>query len=433
MSNSFLVVGDTTLARKVITSLRARGQRVLHLAAPSDEELRRALGSRLMGVAVLTHNDVIALRYALSTAHLNNDIPMVVTIFDRTVSEQLNKLLPQCTVTSPADLSAPLLAGPCMSPETLSQHARGDHVDTVRRRGAYLERTTTDAPRRSRWMVRWTHLTGLARSPDRGTRMLFAGFAGLLGVLVADWTWLVTAENRSSAEGLVEAVRVVTTVGPATTSHGAYAVAASVAMLSTILFTAMFTAGVIDRLLVPRLTALLGPRVLPHTGHVIVVGLGQVGLRLCRELVALGVDVVGIERNPAATNLRLMRELNIPVVVGHGGDRAILTRLRADRARAIAAVGSDDLDNIAVAIAAQAVVPGVRLVLRAGEHEAIAETRSLLPLGIVRDIAGISAAYVVAQLLAENPLSVLDDGSEIFLENSDGAFVPAMQPPPDRQ
>lgn len=279
-------------------------------------------------------------------------------------------------------------------------------------------------------MVRWTHLTGLARSPDRGTRMLFAGFAGLLGVLIADWTWLVAAENRSSAEGLVEAVRVVTTVGPATTSHGAYAVAASVAMLSTILFTAMFTAGVIDRLLVPRLTALLGPRVLPHTGHVIVVGLGQVGLRLCRELVALGVDVVGIERNPAAPNLRLMRELNIPVVVGHGGDRAILTRLRADRARAIAAVGSDDLDNIAVAIAAQAVVPGVRLVLRAGEHEAIAETRSLLPLGIVRDIAGISAAYVVAQLLAENPLSVLDDGSEIFLENSDGAFVPAMQPPP---
>lgn len=419
---TILVIGDTNLARKVIASLRAQRQQVIHLTAPSDEELGNVLHTGVTAAAVLIRNDLVALRYALATAHLCDTIPMVVTIFDRTVSEQLNTLLPQCSVTSPADLSAPLLAGPCVSSDVLAQHARGDSVDTVFRRGTRLERVTIHAPRRSRWVVRWTHFTGLARSPDRGTRILFAGLAGLIGVLIADWTWLAVVENHSVVGALTEAVRVVTTVGPATDGHGTYAVAASVAMLATIIFTALFTAGVVDRLLVPRLTALVGPRVLPRSGHVIVVGLGQVGLRLCRELVALGVDVVGVERDPAAPNLRLMRELNIPVVIEHGGDRAVLTRLRADRALAVAAVGSNDLDNIAVAIATAAVAPGVRLVLRAGEHEAIAETRSLLPLGIVRDIAGISAAYVVAQLLGQMPVGVYADGTDIYLENACGEF-----------
>jgi hypothetical protein len=257
--------------------------------------------------------------------------------------------------------------------------------------------------------------------------MLVVGLAGLLAILVLDWAWLAFGEHKGPAAALAQAVRVVATVGPATDTHGAHAVAASVAMLVTILLAAMFTAGFVDRLLSPRLTALVGPRVLPRSGHVIVVGLGQVGLRLCRELAAMGIDVVGVERNPAAENLRLMRQLRIPVVIGHGEDRGLLERLRAHRARAIAAVGSDDLDNIAVAIAAQAVAAHVRLVLRAGEHEAIAESRSLLPLGIVRDVASISAAYVVSQLVGEKPLSVIADGADIYLECRPGQFVSAHE------
>jgi voltage-gated potassium channel Kch len=156
---------------------------------------------------------------------------------------------------------------------------------------------------------------------------------------------------------------------------------ASTAMLMTVVFTAMFTAGIVDRLLGPRLSALIGARALPRSGHVIVVGLGQVGLRLCRELRALGIPAVGVERDTHARNLRLVRELNIPAVVGHGGDRALLERIGIHRAIALAAVGSDDRDNIAVSLAAQGIAPGLRLVLRAGEREVLAETGSLLPLG----------------------------------------------------
>jgi len=217
----------------------------------------------------------------------------------------------------------------------------------------------------------------------------------------------------------------VTTVGPAPQAHGLYAAVSAAAMLLTVLLTAMLTAGFVDRLLSPRLVGLIGPRVLPRSGHVIVIGMGQVGLRLCRELSALGVDVVAVERNPAAENLRLVRALRIPaVVLGHGEDRQLLERVAARRARAIAAVGSDDLDNIAVAIVAQQVAPTTRVILRAGEHDTLSETRTLLPLGVVRDVARLSAAYVVARLTGEPPRSVVTDGHQVWAESQSGTFTP---------
>ena len=107
------------------------------------------------------------------------------------------------------------------------------------------------------------------------------------------------------------------------------------------------------------------------------------------------MPVVGVERDPAAPQLHVARALRIPVVAGHGGDREVLERVGLRRALALAAVGSDENDNIAVAMAANAIAPGTRVVLRAGEQEAIAETRSLLPLGVTRDVWSIAAAHIV--------------------------------------
>jgi Trk K+ transport system NAD-binding subunit len=133
--------------------------------------------------------------------------------------------------------------------------------------------------------------------------------------------------------------------------------------------------------------------------------------------------VVGVERDPQAPNLRIARTLGIPVVVAHGGDRAVLERLRLHRAQALAAVGSDDLDNIAIAVAAHGVAPGTRVVLRAGEHEAIAETRSLLPLGTTRDVTGLSTTYVVARLLGTPATGVVGHDDEVYLAIPDEGFA----------
>ncbi|MEU0842621.1 NAD-binding protein [Streptomyces sp. NPDC005962] len=111
------------------------------------------------------------------------------------------------------------------------------------------------------------------------------------------------------------------------------------------------------------------------------------------------------------------------MLTGHGGDRAVLEQLHIRRARALAAVGSDDLDNIAVAIAAHGVSPATRVVLRAGEHEAIAETRSLLRVGSIRDVTSLAAAYITARLRGGQAAGVLAYKHDVYVEAQDATFA----------
>ncbi|MFC4467465.1 hypothetical protein ACFPH6_23540 [Streptomyces xiangluensis] len=108
-------------------------------------------------------------------------------------------------------------------------------------------------------------------------------------------------------------------------------------------------------------------------------------------------------------------------------DRFVLRKLGLDAAQAMAAVASDDLDNIAVAVAvavaAPAVAPDLRVVIRADDHEAIAETQSLFSIGIVHDLAGLSAAYTTASLTGLRPRGVLARGRPLLVERENGTFT----------
>lgn len=398
MPSGYLIVGDTRLARRVCASFDPGTIVVDHLREPTDADLRTALAHRPAAVAVLVHDDVTALRYALAIAHLAPETRLLVTVFDRTVGDQLTVLLPHVIVTSLADLAAPLLAGPCMDPAWLAARSVGRRIEVTTSDGDGVHRTEVEAPRR-----RALRLPRL-RAYDTGTRLMLAGLCGIGTILLLDWLWLVVGLGRRPAPAFLDAARVVATVGPAPqdSTNTWYAVFAATAMLVTIVLAALFTAGIVERLLGDRMLAVFGPRSAPRSGHVIVVGLGQVGIRLCVELRKMGVPVIGVERDTAAPNLRIARSLRIAAVVGHGADRRLLDDLGLSRCRALAAVGSDDMDNIAIAVAAHGVSPGTRVVLRAGEQEATAETRALLPLGIIRDINSSSAAYVVALLSGDD-------------------------------
>ena len=86
----------------------------------------------------------------------------------------------------------------------------------------------------------------------------------------------------------------------------------TVTMLAALAFTAIFTAGLINRLMGPRLVAILGRRTMPRRDHVVVVGLGQVGLRLCLMLRELGVPVVAVERDLRGRQRRARQALRDP-------------------------------------------------------------------------------------------------------------------------
>ncbi|TPQ18829.1 portal protein [Streptomyces sporangiiformans] len=417
----YVVIGGD-VARRVCGFLQSEGHLVCHLTHPTDQDLRRALNREVAGVAVLFDDDAESLRYALAVEHILPNVTLVVSVFDRTVAEQLARVVPNCQVTSSADVAAPVLLAACLHPGLLAldRTPSGQHVG-ARWEDGEVRLETYRPPRSLRYQALLGKIRGQLRPHDGSSRIMLTGLAGLFAVLLADWIWSVTLNHRPPVEALFEAVRTVSAVGPAT-AHGStlYLVFASIAMLTTIAFTAVFTAGMVDRLLAPRSIGMIGPRTLPRTGHVVVVGLGQIGLRLCTRLQDLGFGVIAVERDPAAPNLRLAKALGIPVVLADARDKFVLRKLGLHTAQAMAAVASDDLDNIAVAVAARAVAPDLRVVIRAGDHEAIAETQSLFSIGIVRDLASLTAAYTTASLTGLQPSGVLAHGRRLLVRSANG-------------
>ena len=163
---------------------------------------------------------------------------------------------------------------------------------------------------------------------------------------------------------------------------------------------------------------------MPRKDHVVVVGLGQVGLRLCMMLRVLDVPVVAVERNGDADNIRRARQYNVPVVIGRGSSRAVLQRLSLGRARALAAVTSDEIENIAAAVAALAMRADVRTVLRAGSGEVVAETRALFRIGAVRDVYRVGGTLLAAAALGSPAEEAFAADETVWVIAQDGRIEP---------
>ncbi|GAB3288090.1 hypothetical protein GCM10027563_23460 [Parasphingorhabdus pacifica] len=404
-----LVIGDDEdLGLAVAEHAEQWGNVVERLHRPEDEALRQRLRDSADGVAVVSRDDIVALRYALLVEHLAPGVRLVVTIFDRTVADQLENSVPNCTVLSMTNAIVPALLGSCVSPDLASLHRAGHELVAVQHTDDGV-RVRRQPQQSAPWKALWTMVFGQLRPVENSSQALLTGFVGLLLITALDSVLGRFVLHERWPDAVWHAARTLTTVGSAPAAEHAptwYKLVSAISMLAVLAFAAMFTAGLVDRITSRRLTGIIGTRAVPRRDHVVVVGLGQVGLRLCCELQALGISVVAVERDRNAPCLALARELGIPVVLGRGGDRFLLQRLSLSKARALAAVSSDGLENIAVAVAARAVAPQQRIVLRAGGDEVTAESRSLFRIGAVCDLTRIAGPFIAARLLGIEPLSV---------------------------
>ena len=437
---SILIIGDDALAGRACLQLSKEGRTVIHLALPGDAELHRVLTDEVTDVAVLIHDDTAAIRYVLAIEHVRPGIDIFVALFDRTAGRQLRTVVPNVWVSSPADIALPSLIGPLLDQRLLAVGPRPDP-------NAGGNWPTPGGPSPRRWALRGSapdlhvadfavsegikragrigRLRGQFRPHDGNSAILLTGLLGLLAILVLDAVLLVVVLHRGWLTAIQEAVAVLSTVGPTTEAEGHtwYQVFAIVAMLAAIVFLAVFTAGIVEHLLSGRYIGLFGRRVMPRSGHVVIVGLGQVGLRLCQELRSQGVAVVALERDSANRNLPIARAADIPVLIGDGGMRRTMVKLGVRRSIAVAAVASDELDNIAVSITARALAPGVPVVMRAGDHDAIAETSSLFRIGSVVDVNGLTVSAVADRFAGDRPVFVADAGEQIAIVEPDGSVV----------
>jgi voltage-gated potassium channel Kch len=421
-----VLIGEGDLTDETARALEASGARVIGLCAPDEDEVRETLrGEDVDHVCVVALDDAIVLRFALMVRSESEDVPLLLTIFDWTMAEQVTRMIPRTQITSLADIVAPSLAGPCVAERfTAVALEDGTPVGLVEQdEGVAEEQIPSYRPRR---------IEGLARALftpyDKSAGMLLFGFLGLVAIFLLETVTAVFTLDESVIDATYGSAKTLVTVDPnqkVAEGPGWYKLFISATMLVALGFAAAFTAGLVNRVVERRLTGLFGRRAVPRRDHVVVVGLGQVGMRLCLLLRACNIPLVAVEADENAESVGIAKELGLPVVIGSGGDPSLMRRLSLHRARAVAAVTADDLDNISVAMTARGIEPDIRTVIRVGDGNVANETRSLLALGLVRDVNRLAATLIAAKVLGEEPQSVVCIGDGAHLRFGEGRLEPA--------
>ena len=416
-----VVIGEGDLTEETVRALEASGARVSRLAQPDEGDVREALeGGAVDSVAVVAGEDPIVLRMALMVRAVSEDVPLLLTIFDPTMAAEMTHDLRNTHVTSLADIVAPSLAGPCVDERFTAVSVDGDcpvglieDGDGVREEPIEQRR-----PRRPEALLR-----ALFTPYDKSAGLLLFGAIGLVAVFLVEAVTAAFVLDQGITDAIYGSAKTLVTVDPnpeVAKGPGWYKLFTSATMIVALVFAAGFTAGLVNRVIDRRLTGIVGRRAGPRRDHVVVVGLGQVGLRLCLVLRACGVGVIAIERDEQGELLGLAKTLGIPVLVGRGADPSLMGRVSLPKARAVAAVTADDLENIAVAMAARKAYRDVRVVLRVGDGEVANETRSLLPLGLVRDVHRIAGSLLAAMAVGQEAERVVCIGNEAHLRFPDG-------------
>jgi hypothetical protein len=354
---------------------------------------------------------------------------MLVTIFGRGIATELESTMENARVLSMADNVAPAFAGPCLDPELLSLAGPISAVCGVEASGDSPRATAREPTRRGILRRLWTGLESVAQPFDASARILVVGLVGFVAVLLIETAVTSLARGLPLVEAFYVSTKVAITVGPSSAAEtGPFKIFSSVAMLLTLGFAAVLTAGLVNRLLDRRLTGIVGRLAVPRRDHVVIVGLGQVGLRLSALLRELGVPVVAVERDSDAPNVARAKDERLPVAVGSGGSHRLLRRLSLQRARALAAVTSDEVENLAILVAARGRRDDLPIALRAGEGEATNEVRSLFHIGVVRDVYRIAGTTLAAVALGHDAQEGFPYEGTLYLVDRKGniePFVPA--------
>jgi Trk K+ transport system NAD-binding subunit len=261
-------------------------------------------------------------------------------------------------------------------------------------------------------------------------RRLAVALAALFAVLVGSTLVLRLAYHLPGAsrfpvlDAVYFSVETITTVG-----YGDFTfrnqdpwlmAGAIVLMLLGALFVAVFFALLTNVLVSRRIEESLGRRrIIGRTGHVLVIGLGNVGLRVAQRLLAEGADVVVVEKSEDNRHLQQVRALGVPVVIADATQPEVLETVSLSGAAAVAVLTSDDLANLETGLAVRDQLgprfADVPVVLRIFDPRLARSVRVQFGFEFVRSTAALAAPWFVGAALGLEVLSTFYAGAEPLL------------------
>jgi hypothetical protein len=162
-------------------------------------------------------------------------------------------------------------------------------------------------------------------------------------------------------------------------------------MIASVANTAVIIALITDSLLKNRLLLAFSRRRSRQSGHVVVVGVGSVGLRVVEELVARGEAVVVIDNRENGRFLPAVYARRLPAIIGDARLERTLRDAGVLRAKALLSVTNDDLANLEIGLNTKQLRPDLRVVLRIYDQELAASLREQLDIHFAFSMSAIAA------------------------------------------
>jgi Trk K+ transport system NAD-binding subunit len=267
-----------------------------------------------------------------------------------------------------------------------------------------------------------------AQATDRRITMALGALLAVLitATLVLRFTYQLAGPGHSISvlDAAYFTVETVTTVGYGDYSFrgepGWLVVFAILLMLTGALFVAIFFALLTDMLVSRRIEESLGrQRITGLHGHVLVIGLGAIGMRVVQQLHDAGRQVVVIEKDEGNRHLSQLRALDVPVLTADATLPEVLADARLAAASAVAVLTSDDLANLETGLAVRDQL-GSRWVqtpvaLRIFDPQLAHSVKATFGFRNVRSTAALAAPWFTGAALGLDVLSTFYAGEELLL------------------
>ena len=177
----------------------------------------------------------------------------------------------------------------------------------------------------------------------------------------------------------------------------------------------VLTAAIVEAVVNARLALPFGRTRVPISGHIVVVGLGNVGTRVIRQLHDLGVPVVAIDRSESARGAALARSLGIHLIIGDASREETLRSASVATCRALVCLSSDDVTNLESALLGRGIAENLRVVLRLFDGEFADRVGRAFGITASRSVSDLAAPAFAAALVDPDVVGTIPLGRRVLL------------------
>lgn len=422
--------------------------RVVEAVTVDTDALRAANIESARAVAVVNQDDVGNIHVGMRARDLNRDVRLVLHFFNTRLGRQVSAMFGDCVALSDSGVAAPSFVAAAFDDTMMVNHVRlpGRTVYATRRSRAKRHRiicaladsSTAERPNMlpdtesdsdivlaiaDGHATRWAearrrihafglHLRTLVSGRLRAALLVMVALLALGTILFATdphyTIWDAVYLTLLDAAGATDPNR---DLGKLTKLTQILITVVGISIIP------LLTAAVVDGVVSARLQPFTTRRRMPYHGHVVVVGLGNVGTRVIRRLHDLGMQVVAVEGNKHAMGVPVARskQLRIPVIIGDATREETLAAAAVDNCRALIAVTSDDVANLETALQARDLRKDLRVVLRIGEDDLAGRLQRNFGIDVSRSVSFLAAPAFAAAMIEREVVGTIPVGRRVLL------------------